>query len=70
MSQQLRPLADSSYAIKAYFAPLPLIRKRGAVFHLYLRLQRHPQFIWRSGGRSGWRDVSQAYRYRHMYERG
>ena len=54
---------------KLTFFPLPLIRKRESVFHLYLALKDIPSLFGGSGGRVGGRDVSQAYRYRYMYEK-
>lgn len=69
MSQQLGPLADSSYAIKADFLSLAFDKEKRDCLSPLSGPQRHPQFIWREWWQGGWRDVSQAYRYRHMYEK-
>lgn len=68
MSQQLGPLAYSSYAIEAYFLSLVFDKEKRDCLPPLSGSQRHPQFTGGSGGRVGWRDVSQAYTYRYTYE--
>lgn len=52
MSQQLGPLADSSYAIKAYFLSLAFDKGKRECLPPP-GPQRHPQFIWRGWWQGG-----------------